>query len=337
MERILAKIVSIDDVITHPNADTLDIAIIGGWQVVIRRGEYEKSQLAIMCEIDSWIPTELAPFLSKGKEPREYNGVKGERLRTIRLRSEFSQGLLLPLSVLPASITDQSLETDVTEILGIQKWEPMFSANLAGNAKGNFPSTIIKTDAERIQNLNRELEKYQAAGLEFEVTEKIEGTSGTFAIVGGEFTVCSRNVNLKEDETNLYWKVARDLCIEEKLRTVGEDITIQGEIFGEGIQGNIYKLKGVYFNVFTVQQNMKYWEPARRREFVNSIGLDHAPVLATNMSLSNMSIRDILAMADAKSVIGCNPLREGVVFKSTDGKVMFKAVSNEYLLKADSK
>ena len=94
-ERVMARVVRIDAVEKHPNADALDICTVGGWRVVTKLGEYKAGDLAVYCEVDSWVPTEIASFLSKGKEPREFNGIKGERLKTARLRGELSQGLAI--------------------------------------------------------------------------------------------------------------------------------------------------------------------------------------------------------------------------------------------------
>jgi RNA ligase (TIGR02306 family) len=98
--RKLATIDKISAIRPHPNADAIELATVRGWQVVVKKSEFKEGDLCVYCEIDSWIPAEIAPFLSKGKEPRLYKGIKGERLRTIKLRNEFSQGLILPISVL---------------------------------------------------------------------------------------------------------------------------------------------------------------------------------------------------------------------------------------------
>lgn len=95
--RKLASIRRISEVRPIANADAIECAVVDGWTVVIKRGELQPGDLAVYFEIDSFIPYELAPFLSKGREPREFNGVKGERLRTVKLRGQLSQGLLLPL------------------------------------------------------------------------------------------------------------------------------------------------------------------------------------------------------------------------------------------------
>lgn len=157
--RVLARITQIDDVRTHPNADLLDLCMIGGWQVVSKRGEFKAGDYALYFEVDSWIPNAVAPFLSKGQPPKEYNGVLGERLRTVRLRGEVSQGLLLPIDSCPAAkaafhktrpvIPGVPDEIDVTALLGIQKYEAPIPACLAGKVRGNFPSVFPKTDEER--------------------------------------------------------------------------------------------------------------------------------------------------------------------------------------------
>lgn len=95
--RKLASIKQIAEVRSIPDADKICAYRVDGWWVVDTVGKYQVGDLAVYCEVDSWIPNSLAPFLSKGQEPREYEGVKGERLRTVRLRGFTSQGLLLPL------------------------------------------------------------------------------------------------------------------------------------------------------------------------------------------------------------------------------------------------
>jgi len=97
-ERQLVTIKRITQLLPIEGADKIELAIVDdSWKVVVEKGLHQVNNLIFYFEIDSWIPHELAPFLSKGKEPREYNGVKGEKLRTIRLRKQLSQGLILPL------------------------------------------------------------------------------------------------------------------------------------------------------------------------------------------------------------------------------------------------
>ena len=325
----MATVRVIDSILPIPDADSIECAVIGGWKVVTKKGEYQPGDLAIYCEIDSWIPHELAPFLSKG-EPKEYNGIKGERLRTVRLRKQLSQGLLLPYSILGKIGSEGD---DVSELLSIQKWEAPVNPQLAGQVKGNFPSQIPKTDQERVQNLKRELESYDS--VLFEVTEKMEGSSMTCYLIDGEFGVCSRNMDLKRDANNTFWKVAIEEDIEQKLRAYGADnIAIQGELIGPCIQGNIYKLISHHFKVFDVYdiQEGYYLLPEDRKTFVDAIGLKHVPVLGTHL-LVNPDIDSILLSAEGASALNLKQEREGVVYKSMNSQFSFKAISNKYLLK----
>ena len=327
--RKMATVRVIDSILPIPDADSIECAVIGGWKVVTKKGEYQPGDLAVYCEIDSWIPHELAPFLSKG-EPKEYNGVKGERLRTVRLRKQLSQGLLLPLVCLGRLIVEEG--TDVSEELGIQKWEAPISAQLAGQVKGTFPSQIPKTDQERVQNLKRELENYDSVF--FEVTEKLEGSSMTCYMIENEFGVCSRNMDLKRDANNTFWKVAIELDIEAKLRKARiANAAIQGELIGPGIQGNIYNLTTHTFRVFDIYdiESGEYLLPETRQAVTEKLDIPHAPVLGHVALQANMDY--LLESAEGKSLLNPNQEREGVVYKTMNSQFSFKAISNKYLLK----
>jgi RNA ligase (TIGR02306 family) len=336
--RKMATIRKIDALNPIDGADAIECASIGGWKVVVKKGEFSVGNLAVYCEIDSWIPTELAPFLSKGKEPREFEGIRGERLRTVKLRGQLSQGLLLNLdSAIPQ--TNSFVEgDDVSETLGIVKWERPMNAQLAGMAKGNFPSLIPKTDQERAQNLVGEILAAAQAGTQFEITEKLEGSSMTVYLIDGEFGVCSRNLDLKETADNTFWQVARQEQIEQKMQVVGDgDWAIQGELIGPGIQGNIYKLSKPEFRVFDVYnvQSGEYVQPVYRRALIDRMGLKHVPVLNDGKYLNGANVDTILSWAEGKSLVGdfmVGPEREGIVFKEVKGGMSFKAISNSYLL-----
>ena len=330
--RKLAKIVKIDELNPIEGADAIECAVIGGWKVVAQKGLYKVGDLAVYFEIDSWIPHELAPFLSKGKEPREFEGVKGERLKTIRLRGQLSQGLLMPLDEACKNIESELFEgLDVSFPLGVIKWEKPVNAQLAGVCKGNFPSLIPKTDQERVQNLKKEIQAAYDAGLKFEVTEKLEGSSMTCYKIDGEFGVCSRNMDLKRDENNSFWKVAIEQDIEGKMG-FSDNFAIQGELIGPGIQGNIYKLNQLQFHVYDIYDIKEgtYMNPADRRDIIARMGLTHVPVLMEDMMLLE-TMDEILAAAEDKSVLA-DTEREGIVFKQVDGGMTFKAISNKYLL-----
>lgn len=103
------------------SADAIEVATVGGWKVVVKKGEFAAGDLPVYFEIDSWIPFGLAPFLVKSnKKPLEFEGIKGERLKTVSLRGQLSQGLLLPCSILGRVAHENE---DVTQELNIKKWE----------------------------------------------------------------------------------------------------------------------------------------------------------------------------------------------------------------------
>jgi RNA ligase (TIGR02306 family) len=265
-----------------------------------------------------------------------FEGIEGEKLRTIRLRGQVSQGLLLPVHDAEAkALWGVIIEgDDVSELLGIQKWEAPLSAQLAGTARGNFPSRIIKTDQERVQNLTQEFSNGKIAQNKYEISEKLEGSSCTYYIMDDVFGVCSRNLDLKEVLGNSFWDVARRDGIEEKLRLLGYDVAVQGELIGPGIQDNIYKLNRHEFYLFDIQfvGAMKYQEPIVRRIVATGLGIKHVPVIEIAAQVG--TIQEVIAMADGKSAINPAVNREGIVFKAnSENRFSFKAISNAYLVK----
>lgn len=332
-ERCMAWISKIDNVEKHPNADSLDVCTIGAWRCVTKLGEFKKGELVIYVSIDSWIPTDIAPFLSKGKEPREFEGIKGERLRTVKLRGVISQGLLLPISILDNvdSLLFEGL--DVSYPLGIIKYEPPIPACLAGEVVGMFPSFIRKTDQERIQNLVDEFKLIKE--YEWEVSEKLNGSSCTIYYNEGDFGVCSRNLSLKPNDDNTFWRMCQKYDLESKLKSLGKNIALQGEVIGMGIQGNPYKISGQDFYLFDIYDidKQEYYNYIERFHLCESLELKHVP-LSGAYSILEDSIDSLLEFAEGKSELNRDVEREGLVFKCTQNpNISFKAISNKFLLK----
>jgi len=258
---------------------------------------------------------------------------EGFRLKTIKLRGQVSQGLILPMSVFGDFSWTAYEGLDVTNRLGIVKYEPPIPAELSGKIKGGFPSFLHKTDEERVQNLVKEYGEYKFTSThQFYMTEKLDGSSATFYMNEGEFGVCSRNLELLETEGNTFWKVARELDLENKLKDKG-NICLQGELIGEGIQGNPYKIKGQnvhFFNAFDIDKQTR-------------LGINEFLVLLDEMELVSVPILDVamllpdtvtgmLELAEGKSRLNDKTEREGVVVRSLDNTISFKAISNKFLL-----
>ena len=345
MERKLASVRKITNLTPIEGADKIELATIDAWKVVVAKDVNHKvGDMVIYCEIDSFLPIkEEFEFLRKSSY-KKMGDQEGFRLKTIKLRGQVSQGLILPISVLNPEGTNIYVDPfeglDVTDMLGIIKYEPPIPADLAGKVKGLFPSFIHKTDEERIQNLSSEYETYKEKNKEdvkFYVTEKLDGSSATFFIKDGVFGVCSRNLELLETEGNSFWKVARELKLEESLVSLEKNICLQGELIGEGVQGNPYKVKGQtvrFFNGFNIdtQENIPFLEFV---ELTQKMNLTTVPILDYDFTLPE-TVENMLEYADKKSELNSNLDREGVVVRSYDRTISFKVISNKFLLKSEN-
>lgn len=348
MERKLVSIRTIEEIRAIPERDKIVAYRVDNWWVIDQKDKYQVGDKVVYFEPDCWVPTTIAPFLSKGKEPRVYNEVRGERLKTIRMGGQVSQGLLMPLSILDCIESEMDESLDYAYPLYVQKWEKEIPACLAGQCKGNFPSEIPKTDATRIQNL-RGNDLQALVDDEWTFTEKLHGTSATYFLDRNlEFHVCSRNMDLKETEGNTYWEVANKLKIEHVLRSVveynrthfGDDpqfegFAIQGEICGPGINGNQYGLSEPTLFVFHIYSvaSKTYFTSDIQNKFLE-IYLPHVKTVPDleNLKTGNSNVQEYLDLANGTSLLN-NSKREGFVMKSKrDPNLIVKVISNDWLL-----
>lgn len=336
--RKLASIRQVHELVAIEGADLICVAKIDGWQCVVKVGEFVPGDLCVYFEVDSFLPVRPEfEFLRKSSFKRMGDS-EGFRLKTIRLRGQLSQGLALPLSALPETLAlgydGGRVGVDVTELLEVVKYEAPVPVQLAGIAKGNFPGFIQKTDQERIQNIPDDF----IANLsnEFQVTQKLDGSSCTMYVNDGVFGVCSRNIDLKETEGNVFWQMARKYDVEAKLRAFSSgNIAIQGEVCGPSIQNNHERLPEVMFFVFDVFDidRQEYFNPTKALFMASALNIPHVPVISERIVLNEVgsTVADILTYADGRGSGG--NVREGVVFKRLGGnRFSFKAISNAYLL-----
>lgn len=330
--RKMASIRQIAEVKPIPDADRIEAVRVDGWWVVVAKGEHQEGDSVVYLEVDSWVPSAIAPqSLAKDGKWRVYNGVEGERLRTVRLRKQLSQGLVLPLSVLPEDV-GKEIGTDVSEALGVQKWEAPDDSPKHADAKGNFPSFIPKTDQERVQNLVRVLPQY--VGKTFEVSLKLDGQSMTVYKYNGEVGVCSRNLELKDGDNPL-WNIARELGLLDK---VPEGWALQGEYLSPKVQSNYEKVDKpcwYCYNMYHIPSG-RYASSWTTRTSCGYLGIPHVPILNSDWNMpEDVTVEMLLDMAEGD---GMNPgvKREGLVFKlnSEEEQFSFKAISNSYLLKS---
>ena len=342
--RKLATIECIKSVQPVPNADALDVVAVRGWQVVTKRNEFQVGDLAVYFEIDSFLPIRPEFEFLRSSSFKCMGEEEGFRLRTVKLRKQISQGLVLPVATFPELAEPTfSVGDDVTELLGVKKYEPPIPASLSGVVKGSFPSVIPKTDQERIQNL---WESYATTlqDVAFEETVKLDGSSMTVYVRDGEVGVCSRNLDLKCDNpdnpSNVLWRVALKLDLLNLLPQLNRNLAIQGELIGPNIQKNNEKLTEHAWFVFDVWDidRQHYFSASERLAFARKLGLQHVPVVTDSIQVFRnfSSLEELLARADGPS-LSAKIKREGLVYKSlepVDGEIIsFKVISNRWLLK----
>ena len=341
--RKLASIQTIKDIQSIPKADVIDVATVNGWKVVVKKDLHSVGDKIVYCEVDSFLPIEPEfEFLRKTSYKKMSNGQEGFRLKTITMRGQVSQGLIIPLKDAQdlcnrnncrVDLNLEDVGSDVTDALGIIKYERPIPAMLEGVMKGDFPSFIKKTDQERVQNLEEVYDQLREQ--EWVVTEKLDGTSATFYLYDCEFGVCSRNIDLLESEDNTFWKVARDIDLKHKMRSRhNSNYALQGELIGEGIQGNPYKIKGQtvrFFSGFEID-TYSYCSYPSFIEMVRSTSLTTVPILEESFKLPP-TIDELLEYAEGKSILNEEVEREGVVLVNRyDGDQSFKVISNKFLL-----
>ena len=247
----LASIEEIKTVRPHTNADSLEITEILGWQTVVKKGIHKAGDKVVFITIDTIVPRyQWSDFLADKNNPD-----KPIRIKNIKLRGEYSSGLVIPLSEFSSFVfKDYDVGTDLTEILGITKYIKEIPANLSGESEGDFPTHIIsKTDEDNglsDPSLVKEVLDHDI----ITITLKMDGSSVTIVVDDGKIDkVCSRNLAKKETDKSEFWKAARKLNIPE-----GWTGVIQGELCGNGIQSNPIGLEGIEMFVFQINQNHKY-------------------------------------------------------------------------------
>ena len=354
--RQLATIQTIDAIRPIQGKDRIVLATVLGWNVIVLKDQFSLGDKCVYIEIDSVMPE---------RQEFEFLRSKNFRIKTMKMAGVVSQGICFPLTILPEG--EYEVGHDVTDILGIKQYEPEMDDPVPKTARNDgklnrypkilvkqkwfrnlilgknkstedFPSFISKTDETRIQTVPWMLEDKTP----YVLTEKIDGTSGTFALVKRkklfctkyEYIVCSRNRRLPVDDGSVYWQVSKAYDLEKKLQAlIGDNkwIAIQGECLGPKIQGNKYKVQGPYMYAFNLLTPDGRTSSVNARDILLEYGIDFVPIVAENFTLPD-TVEEMVAIAHGQSALG-DTLREGLVCRSCDGKKSFKVVDPEFLLK----
>ncbi|MCL1835296.1 MAG: 2'-5' RNA ligase [Oscillospiraceae bacterium] len=340
--RNLASIQEIASVKPIEGADAIELVIIKGWQCVSKKGEFAGGDKCVYFEVDSYLPLEERyEFLRRTSyRNNEFMG-EGLRIKTITMRGEISQGLALPLAAFP-EISETAAGADVTEQLGVRKWEVPEVVGSSGIEIGEKPFSIPTTDETRLQSMTEFLEAF--AGKPYYISTKMDGTSCSLYTKDGAVGVCGRNKEYKEDtESCAMWAWVYKKGLKEKLASLGENIALQGEFCGHGIQKNRLKLlePNLYiFDIVRLEENGSRPKLGLKEAqgYCERLGLDMVPIEETGESFS-YTLEELLEKARGKYQSGMD--KEGIVVRTQEfahnselqHKMSFKVLNNDFLKK----
>ena len=340
----MRKLATIQEILSFeeiPGADFIELARVMGWCAIVKKGEYKVGDKCVYFEVDSFLPMEEKyEFLAKSSyRKNEFMQAEGYRIRTQRLRGCLSQGLIMPLSI-DSRLADLEVGTDVTELLGVKKWEMPEIMGGGGVAVGDKPYGIPTTDELRVQSYGYLREAL--IGKPYYITTKMDGTSMTVYNKDGDFGVCGRKENYKKTVDNKYWYVAELYDrLPERLAELGLNIAIQGEFCGQGIQKNRLRLSEPKFYVFDIidLNTNEYLGLEGIKKYVEILNLDMVPIEEIGENF-DYSLEELLEKAKGKYPSGLD--KEGIVIRPVSvekvvrlnyKKLSFKVLNNDFLLK----
>lgn len=360
--RTLASIKTISDIMPIEGKDRIVLATVDGWSVIVQKDQFNVGDRCVYVEIDSVLPE---------KPEFEFLKSKNFRIKTMKMAGVISQGICFPLSILPEKKNgkEYGLNEDVTDIIGIKQYEatmdvetpikeattkkkyPQFLMRMGWFRKivlpkkeyKGFPEFISKTDECRLQNISWILKDKRS----WVATEKVDGSSITCCLVRHkskipfmkdkyEYMVCSRNLRLFAKDNSHYWRVSDRYNVENALKNMIGDrdwIAIQGECIAPNVQGNKYKVTEPDLYVFNLIYPSGRIDSLMARNICECHGLKFVPIIETDYVLPD-TVNEVLEYAHGQSKL-YDTLREGIVFRSKDGKQSFKAVDPLFLLKHD--
>lgn len=350
----LATIQKIIKISPIEGADLIEKVNVLGWEIVVKKDEYRLGELCTYIQIDTIVP-ELPEF--------EFLRAKKFRVKTIKLKKQISQGLIVPLPVGKWKEGD-----DVTDIIGvkkfeksdnnperfqkpripkkgIKKWVYIFKYHflfkyfpaLQTKSRSPFPKNLVSiTDEERIQNIPQVLKEY--AGKLFVVSYKLDGSSITIihskVLSKSKFRICSRRFEL-HDKENDWYKVFENSGFKTEIEKLvlhfnTDDIIVQGEAVGK-FNGNYHKIPKDEIRLFNIYVNGKR---LNQQEFIKICvekNLPHCPFYKE--IILNHSLKEILETSEIKDLINKNAEAEGLVWRCVEDNLSFKVINNKYLLK----
>jgi RNA ligase (TIGR02306 family) len=349
MSTFAVTVERIGDVWPHPNADRLELARLASmsYQFVIAKGAYRPGDAVVYFPVDSVLPAALAERLGLAGK---LAGSGKDRVKTVRLRGEISQGVVASLDVLPPSGRAPAAGDDVTAALGVTKYEPP-PVTTEGGELVPLPPLVSVYDIEGVERFQAVVEAH-LLDAPVAITEKLEGSHFAASIdAAGEVAVCQRRYRIRpvEGVEHTWHALARDSGVLAALpglaRELGgpQSVTVRGEIIGPGVQGNHYRLPARRLVAFEIEADGSPVDAPTFFSLCERFGLAHAPVLARGETLRTwLGGRTVAQASDGPSALDPRVPREGVVVRplrevrdATFGRVILKQRSPAYLAKTD--
>jgi RNA ligase (TIGR02306 family) len=319
MSEFHVEVTRVRNVQKHPNADTLSIAEVNGYPVIFRTGEYEEGGLAVHVPIDSIVP-----------DRPEWAFLEGHRrIKAKKLRGIFSMGMLTNAD--PSWVEGQNVQAE----LGIEKWEPAMPSLVTNTENEADPGFLpVFTD---IEGLRRRRDVLQD-GEEVVLTEKIHGANARFVYQDGRLWVGSHHQIKKFDERNMWWKVAIEIGLEERLAKV-PGIAVYGEVYGQ-VQdlkyGHPTGAKLILFDALDTRTG-RYLDYDAFKAVARGLDLETVPELYRGPWLG---FDAMTAYCEGKTTMGADHVREGYVVRPVQerwhhhiGRVIFKMIGEGYMLR----
>lgn len=343
--RKLASIQRIGKIEPIEGADKIELAFVLGWQCVVNKGQFKPMDLAVYFEIDSFLPIRDEFEFLRSSSYRK-NDILGEgfRLKTMRFRGQISQGLLLPLGQFNELDACDEIGTDVSEALGVRKWEVEEKITTGGTIIGELPIDVPHTDETRVQAEPELINDFK--GLDYYISTKMDGSSHSISIDDDGFHVTGHNYEYKNDGKSSFYEFVNSLGIEAKLMDYYKAnnlniITIQGELCAPGIQKNRLKLTKPEWYVFTIRVNGNRVGLKQMQEICKTLHLSTVPIEEVGNDLPSKypTVEALLERADGEYPKGGK--KEGIVIRPVEpvycerisASLSMKVVSNKYLIK----
>lgn len=338
----IQKIISLEPI---EGKDRIELATILGWKVIVGKEEFKVGDLVIYVEYDTILPEKPEfEFLRSRCWSKMY---KGFRIKNMSMGGVFSQGIVFSLDLISTDHGKFLEGRNVAEQLGVVKYDPeeirerkacststkyspfkkwllqfkIMRKILLGKKvhKRMYPETVHKSSETNIQ---KNFSTMQGRSDKYYLTEKLEGQAGTFLLLQQtkrkrEYMIFSHNAYRSSDQPSNWKEISDKYELEILLRDVPENLAIQGEIIGPGIQGNIYGLSEKEFYVYKIS-NTDTGVPftfTNMKAFCELKGLPFVPVLGTNVELLG-SVEEMLKHSDGESLLKKGVKREGVIWRS---------------------